>query len=305
MRFAVTLAAVMTTLSCGAPPDEEVQVSGAELGEPSGRCAGVAVREHRSLSVMTINLRRQEDDWERRLPLVAGEIARLGPVVIGLQEGMIIFGQAQRIADRVVELGGPRYHVVQAHKPGIIGWLTGEGIAVMSRWPIAASETIDLGSMRVAQLARIGLPSGAAFDMLNTHLENGQSPDKDAVRLAEARELARFADEHDACNVELLTGDFNTVPTAPATTQLVMQGFEDSYADVHGAADDGDTFPVALADGAFAQHATMRMDFVFHRRAGARSARAVDSTVCFTGADPGGFHASDHFGVMTTFEGDF
>lgn len=297
----VALIAGGVFLGCAADSGEVVSTDVAPLEQ--GRCTGANARERRALRVMTINLRRQEDDWERRLPLIAAEIAQRGPDVIGLQEVMIIFGAAERIVERVVQLGGPRYYISEHHKPGLLGWLTGEGIAVMSRWPIVASRTVDLGSMRTAQLARVALPSGATFDLFNTHLENGQTAEKDAVRLVEAQDLMRFVEREDVCNVAFLTGDFNTVPTSAAIEHITAHGFADSYAEVHGAVSAGEgTFPVALRDGAFEQHATMRMDLVLHKQAGGRTAHAVDSLVCFTAPDAGGFHASDHYGVMTTFD---
>jgi len=272
----------------------------------SGRCSGVAARERRSLEIMTINVRRDGDDWMRRFPLLADEIARLNPDVIGLQEVMITLGQAVALAELVALRGGPRYHVSQHYKPGFVGFVLGEGVAVLSRWPIVESRSIDLGLRRVAQLARIELPSGARIDVLNAHFENGSGADKDAVRLDQAELSLRFAEEQDQCNVTFFTGDFNTTATSPAIRRLLFGGFSDSYEAVHGASTSptGNTCPVVLREGAFAQQPEVRIDFVLRKRAGARTARPRDSIVAFKNHDAAGFYPSDHFGVMTTFDGE-
>lgn len=288
---------VPTVAACAAEPEtDEATAQAADLSDST-----CGAHEERTLDVMTINLRRDSDQMERRLPILAREIAQRNPDLVGMQEVMIVWRQAERLVDLVVEAGGPRYQLSQHHKPGVGGFLLGEGIAVLSRWPIIESRATDLGDMRTAQLARVALPSGARIAMFNTHLENGQTPEKDAVRKAEAGRLVRFVGDNAGCDVALLTGDFNSAPSAGAMQVVRANGFIDTEAAVHGG-DAGFTFPVALADGAFEQRPTMRIDFVLTRGADGRTARPVDSTVVFRTPDEKGFYASDHFGVLTSFQ---
>jgi hypothetical protein len=53
-----------------------------------GACGGDDPRDplETSLDVMTVNIRHDEDEWERRFELLADEIVRLDPDVIGVQE---------------------------------------------------------------------------------------------------------------------------------------------------------------------------------------------------------------------------
>lgn len=309
----LTLALAGGGCAAPAPGEPDDGVEGAESAESAesavtdpGRCAGVAVRDRRSLRVMTINVRHHADEPQRRFPLIADEIVRLGPDVVGMQEVLITFRQAEWLVDLIVARGGPRYHLSQHYKPGILGFLLGEGVAVLSRWPVVESRAVDLGARRVAQLARVELPSGARLDVLNTHLENGGGAAREAVRLDQAERAIRFADDNDACNVAVFTGDLNATPASSAVKRLVAAGFADTYEAVHGAASapGGNTCPVVLREGAFDQRPEVRIDFVLRKRAGARTARPVASVVAFANHDAEGFYPSDHFGVMTTFDGE-
>lgn len=300
MKTSIALACLFflpSVAACAAEPEtDEATAQAADLSGPT-----CGAHEARTLDVMTINLRRDSDQMERRLPILAREIALRHPDLIGMQEVMIVWRQAERLADLVVEAGGPRYQLSQHHKPGLGGFILGEGIAVLSRWPIVESRTTDLGDMRTAQLARVALPSGARIAMFNTHLENGQTPEKDAVRKNEAERLVRFIGDQAGCDVTFLTGDFNSTPSAAAMQVVRANGFIDSEEALHGGGA-GFTFPVALADGAFDQRPTMRIDFVLTRGANGRAATPVDSAVVFRHPDDKGFYASDHFGVLSSFQ---
>lgn len=299
MRATLSALILLLTTACAVEPASTDDAATAQTADLSGDPACHA-REDRALSVMTINLRRDSDQMERRLPILAKEIAKQDPDLVGMQEVMIVWRQAERLVDLIVEAGGPRYELSQHHKPGVYGFLTGEGIAVLSRWPIVESKSVDLGAVRTAQLARVALPSGAHIAMFNTHLENGQTPEKEAIRKDEAERLVRFVGESAGCDASFLTGDFNSVPSGAAMQLVLANGFVDSAAAVHDASA-GPTFPVALADGAFEQHATMRIDFVLTRGTSGREARPVESSVVFREPDAKGFYGSDHFGVLSTF----
>ena len=77
---------------------------------------------------MTLNLRHDSDDWKRRFPLIADEIVRLDPDIIGLQEIEIADDQAEYLNDLISRRGHAKYKLHQRRKPGLRGFFTGEGV---------------------------------------------------------------------------------------------------------------------------------------------------------------------------------
>jgi endonuclease/exonuclease/phosphatase family metal-dependent hydrolase len=254
-----------------------------------------------TLKVMSINLRHDVDMPERRLPLLADEIVRLSPDLIGLQEIEIMVDQGYELLAQIADRGGPAYQQYQHLKWGDIGALTGEGVGIFSRFPIAESDVYDLQEgLRVAVWTRVEVQPGYFLDLYNTHLE---AEGTDLSRVGQLNLVLEFmalnGDEH----IRLLTGDMNSTDETMAIGTLRDAGFVDTYADVHGpdANTSGATSPIVLMEGA-AQNPTRRIDYVFVEEPGpARAAiDATESIVCFENADATGFYPSDHLGVMTT-----
>ncbi|MBX3196990.1 MAG: endonuclease/exonuclease/phosphatase family protein [Labilithrix sp.] len=299
----VVVAALASVLGACAVETDEDEPVGEETQEVStGRCVGTRAKTTAMVRVMTVNLRHDSDQWQRRFELIADEIARLDPDVIGLQEIEIADDQANRLNALLAKRGHAKYHVFAKRKSGVRGFFTGEGVGVMSRWPIVEKHHEDTGEMRISVLARVKHPSGGFIDVANTHLDHRGGADGDARRDDQARQTVDLVDRHDDCWPAVLTGDMNATESSPALVRFKNAGFVDSYRDVHGAdaARTGNTSSVALRDGAFTQNPKKRIDFVLGRSAGRRTVTAVDSLVCFKNHDAKGFYPSDHFGVMTT-----
>lgn len=300
---AVVLGALSLSACAVDVDDEEVGTDVEEVA--SGRCAGTRATKTARVKVMTANLRHDSDQWKRRFALIADEIDRLDPDIIGLQEVEIGDDQADALNDLLERRGHARYHVYQKRKSGFIGFFTGEGVGIMSRWPIVEKKHEDLGEMRIALFARVKHPSGGYIDVLDTHLHAGGGEDGHAERLEQAEQTVDLADRNDDCWPAVLTGDMNARPGSAAIDHFVASGFVDSYLRVHGAeatAKTGNTSSIVLRDGAFTQNPKNRIDFVFGRSAGKRSLRPVSSEVCFKNHDAKGFYPSDHLGVMTTYD---
>lgn len=282
--------------------DEDVESDAEEI--TSGRCGGTSVTRTVRVKVMTINLRNDSDEWKRRFPLIAAEIDRLEPDIIGLQEIEIADDAAEHLNDLLAARGHAKYNLFQKRKPGIRGFFTGEGVGIMSRWPIVEKHHEDLPEMRVSVLARIKHPSGGFIDMTNTHLHHMGGAEADGIRLEEAKQTIDLVDRNDDCWPTFLTGDMNTTESSQALKQFVSAGFVDSYRKVHGAetATTGNTSPIVLREGAFTQNPRKRIDFVYGRSAGGRTVKPVESVVGLRNHDGKGFYPSDHLGVMTTFD---
>ncbi|MFO0741149.1 MAG: endonuclease/exonuclease/phosphatase family protein [Labilithrix sp.] len=307
-RFAaLALVSVLATAlgGCASEPgtDEVTETSGAEVS--TGRCAGTIATKTATIKVMTVNLRHDVDQWERRFDLIADEIVRLDPDVIGTQEVEINEDQADKLNDRLAKRGHAKYELSTKRKSGVKGFFTGEGIAIMSRWKIVEKQHEDIGEARVSIYARLQHPNGGFIDIIDTHLDSAGGADGDANRLDESKQTVDLTNRNDDCFPTFLTGDFNSGETGPAVTTFQAAGFVDSYKTVHGAeytAKNGNTSSVKLAEGAFDQSPKHRIDYVLSRNAGGRTIRPISSEVVFKNHDAKGFYPSDHFGVITTFE---
>jgi endonuclease/exonuclease/phosphatase family metal-dependent hydrolase len=261
-----------------------------------------------TLEVMTVNIRHDVDEWERRFELLADEIVRLDPDIIGVQEIEIQIDQSAALLDLVAERGGADYEYYDHLKWEPSGVLTGEGIGIYSRFPILASDTANLGEGgRVTVWSRIEVEPDYTVDMYNTHLESGDVPGRtgDEIRTEQAMFSIDFIEATRTSPVGFFTGDLNATPDTDAYEVLVDGGLVDSYLAVHGdeTATTGNTSPIVLAEGA-EQDPTRRIDFVFGFTDPDEEDALVtptDSTICFENADADGFYPTDHLGVMSTF----
>ena len=277
----------------------------------AGACGGDDPRAplETSLEVMTVNVRHDVDEWERRFELIADEIVRLDPDLIGLQEIEIAAEQSQALLELIAERGGADYELYEQLKWHPVGVLTGEGIGIMSRYPIVESNVADLGEQgRVTVWTRVDLGDGYEVDMYNTHLESGDVGERpgDEVRTEQAMRTLAFIEETGSAPVAFLTGDLNATDDTDAYNVLIEGQLIDSYPAVHGdaTAETGNTSPIVLMEGA-EQDPDRRIDYVFSR-VHPDEQRAVatpsESIICFENADDAGFYPSDHLGVMTTFD---
>jgi beta-glucosidase len=257
------------------------------------------------LDVVTINLRHDVDEWERRFDLIADEIVRLDPDLVGLQEIEITeVDQTSALRSRIAERGGADYEFYEELKIWPYGALTGEGVGILSRFPIAETGLKDLiDGGRVAVWARVEVEEGYQVDMFNTHLETEASTEMtaDEVRTAQAGLVLDLMASAEGEHPQILTGDMNTTDETEAYDVYVSGGLSDSFRAVHGDETDtiGATSPIVLMEGA-EQDPHNRIDFIF--ASDGESVTATDSVVCFQNHDQAGFYPSDHLGVMTSFD---
>lgn len=305
----MVLAAMLGATGCAAETGEEDLIGETGDAVTAGRCSGTTGARSETVKVMTVNLRHDVDQWERRFDLIADEIVRLDPDVIGMQEVefFLTSNQADKLNDRIAKRGHAKYNLYTKRKSGLAGLATGEGIAIASRWKITEKNHEDIGEKRVTIHARIEHPRGGFIDMLNTHLEAGGGEEGNADRDDEMRQSIDLANRNDDCHATFFTGDMNAKEDSDPLQRVFKAGFVDSFKAVHGAntAKIGNTSSVKLADGAFEQNPKNRIDFILARSAGGRTITATDAVVGFKNHDAKGFYPSDHFGVMTTFRVKF
>jgi endonuclease/exonuclease/phosphatase family metal-dependent hydrolase len=310
LAFVGPLALVMAACAADGAPEDEGASSGllaSSSQDVTTGCSGTtSTGPTATVKVMSINLRHDSDEWERRFEMIADEIVRLDPDLVGMQEVEIGKDQANKLNDLLAARGHAKYNLFTKRKSGFSGFFTGEGIGIMSRWPIVEKEHEDIGEMRVSVFVRVKHPSGKLIDMADTHLDHHGGPQGDADRDDEAKQTIDLLNRNTGCNPTFLTGDMNAKEESPALKRFFAAGLADSYRAVHGdeTPTTGNTSPIKLAEGA-EQNPRNRIDFILGRSAGGRTVTPTDSLVCFKNHDAKGFYPSDHLGVMTTYDVKF
>jgi endonuclease/exonuclease/phosphatase family metal-dependent hydrolase len=271
-----------------------------------GRDSAAGEYNELTLKVMTINLRHHADWWEDRFPLIADEIVRLDPDIIGLQEVSIGMDQSavllSLIKQKSGEEQGKTYNKYERLKTGFEA-VSGEGISIYSRYPIVEKDFADLKNGRVVLFTRISVADGLDIDMYNTHLHHMGG---DETRLPQAKKIVAFEKRNSSGNIVFLTGDMNAKPESETIAAYLQAGFEDTYVQAHGekAEEYGLTSAIRLEkgrDGAD-QNPRSRIDYVFVKPStGGPTVKTLESVVCFRNHNEEGLYPSDHLGVMTTF----
>jgi len=249
------------------------------------------------LRVVSYNLRHDVDWWEQRFPLIADEIVKLKPDLLGLQEVEVGIGQGETLRDMIRERDPALdYHLYRELKSGVAA-ASGEGIGLLSRRPLGPLARHDLAEGRVLIHARIDFGSGLSVDLFNTHLD---SRGDDQHRYAQAKDVALYMDEQAAAGLSLLTGDLNDTPGSRAVQHLVDSGLEDAYRVKHGDRADqtGATSPILLRQEPVEQHPSRRIDYVLYRTEGEVNVEVSSAAVAFDQPDATGLYPSDHLGVV-------
>jgi endonuclease/exonuclease/phosphatase family metal-dependent hydrolase len=183
--------------------------------------------------------------------------------------------------------GALRYRVLRRGKTGLLrAW---EGVGVLSRVPVVATSSLDLGAnARVAQRVTVRPPEGGLLDVYTTHLGGPE-----ALRLAQVRRILDWMDARPPIPAVLL-GDFNSRPGSP-TIDLVGSRLRSAYADVHGQ-EPPRTVPTPLHRRGTGPGSVL--DFIFVNEL----LEVRDARVAFDRVDPTDptLAASDHYGLMAT-----
>ena len=244
------------------------------------------------MSVVTLNLWHDKADWPARQAHILATLRELQPDVIALQEVLQhaqLPNQAQTLADGL----GYRYLFASVDAPEAERRY---GNAILTRHPILAHDSKPLQPLddyRSVAHARIALGDDT-LDVYATHLHH--TVEGGAIRRAQVADLMAWIEATAPADATLVLGDFNTAADAPELAVLRAR-FRDAYGAIHpDAASDASehgTLNPAM------QHAPLRIDHVLFdpRGLSVRSARRL-----FDAPMADGGWASDHFGVLATFE---
>jgi len=274
--------------------------------------AAPAEADERALRLVTFNVLHggpwssfTGDDLqlESRLAMVIEGLRALDPDVVALQESPIT-RQRGDVAARIAQaLGLVHVHARATERVfplrvlgrlivGALGFV--EGPAILSRFPIAATEVYDLPRCqrwfdpRVALRADIQTPAGV-IAVFSTHTS------RDDCQTRRVAELAGGPNGRPA----VVMGDLNTGETAPALGAFRDHGFVDLF---RAANPDTPGLTVWQRIEAPAPTVFRRVDYVFVKAGDGREATAVSARLVLniprTRDDGGALWPSDHYGVF-------
>lgn len=240
---------------------------------------------------------------ESRLALIIEGLRALDPDVVALQESPITRRRGDVAARIAQALGLVHVHARATERVfplrvlgrlivGALGFV--EGPAILSRFPIAATEVYDLPRCqrwfdpRVALRADIQTPAGVVA-VFSTHTARDD---------CQTRRVAELAGEPNG-RPAVVMGDFNTGETAPALAAFRDHGFVDLF---RAANPDTPGLTVWQRIEAPAPTVFRRVDYVFVKAGDGREATAVSARLVLntpgTRDDGGALWPSDHYGVF-------
>lgn len=253
--------------------------------------------------VMTLNIWNYNDPWQARRDLIAACVNDIAPDIVGFQE---IRRDDNRAPDdqahQITALLREEYHCV--YRPAMTferAPLHEEGLAILSRWPIAAWDAVELtrdpgderdNHQRILLHGEAATPVGP-LHFFNTHWSlSEQARGRNA---AEVRALiARFAGTAPV----VLVGDLNSLPdgsgvqTLFAPTDAGQALLTDAWAAMH---------PDQPGFTHRSDRPTHRIDYIACNFGGERFGSLLD--VRLACAEPtDGLFPSDHVGIVADFE---
>jgi endonuclease/exonuclease/phosphatase family metal-dependent hydrolase len=261
------------------------------------------------LRVLTWNLWWRHGPWEDRLPAILDAVAALDPDVACFQEVWAEEGAGDSLAARIADrLGG--FSSVESSR--LVVDSVRFGNAVVSRWPIAGSEVLDLPApttseeLRTCLRADLETPDGPV-QVFSTHLN--WRFDESHVRQEQVQAICSFvAASSPRTYPPVLCGDFNAVPDSDEIRMLTGRVavpverlvFHDAWEVAGDPADRGLTWSNANPYACLDLEPDRRIDYVFvgWPKAGGRGHVENCRVV---GTEPvDGVVPSDHYGVLAT-----
>ena len=246
---------------------------------------------------------------EERLALVTGELRALAPDIVGLQEASIARGRGNVAARLGTALGLHWAHASATRRVSGLPWIDRlivwginfeEGPAILSRFPITATEIVDLPRCqrfyepRVMLHATVQTPRGP-LDVFSTHTAH------DACQV---RRVAEVVSAHRGPLPALVVGDFNATDTADWMAELGRaHGFVDAF---RAAQPDARGATVWQQPDGPASTVRRRVDYIFVVPNGSPAPHVHESRVILDSParrpDGTTLWPSDHYGVLAELD---
>ena len=259
-------------------------VAGCRPGAP--RAGDILPDEPAEISVVTLNIWHDRDNWPARLGYIVRELQRLDPDVIGLQE-VIQRDTLPNQAATIARMLGYDFHFTSVDpedRPQRYG------NAVLTKHTISGRNwkaLLPLNDYRTVAHARITLGS-REVDVYDTHLHH--TAEGGAIRQEQIEDLLGFIRSTRGGGPVIVMGDFNA-PTEAPEMGLMNILYADAYSSIHtdAAARARTTLNTELG------HTARRIDHIFFERG---RFEPISADIILDRRDASGVWASDHFGVV-------
>jgi endonuclease/exonuclease/phosphatase family metal-dependent hydrolase len=249
-----------------------------------------------------------DQQLERRFAIVAGELQRLKPEIVALQEASIGRRRGNVAARLAPRLGLEHVHARATDRVfpiHALGWLATRGIgfaegpAILSRYPIVESEIFNLPRCRrwydprVLLGATVRTPAGD-IRVYSTHTS------RDDCQIARIGEIVTARGNG---LPSFVMGDFNTADSMAPMEALRANGFIDVFREANTGTSGATVWQPVDAPTA---SATRRVDFVLALPGRQHGVRVLDSKVVLDtpvrDVSGGTLWPSDHYGVFAIVE---
>ncbi|WP_244875147.1 endonuclease/exonuclease/phosphatase family protein [Xanthomonas cannabis] len=271
-----------------------------DQAKPRGAAAVVAgsgpatasTAQAREMTLVTLNLHHDREDWPGRRAHIAKELRQLAPDVIALQE---VIERRGSVENQAIWLARKLGYAVIFVSVDPVGAPKRYGNALLSRRKVLARHERllqPLDDYRVAAHLQIDV-DGQPVNVYVTHLNERADARGTATRTRQVGDLLEFISSTSAQAPVVIAGDFNTAADA-LDLQALRKGYGDSYGSVHRTSDvTVSTLNMHIFDK------PARIDHVFFQqnRLLAREARILFDTPYAEGR-----WASDHYGVWVRLQ---
>jgi endonuclease/exonuclease/phosphatase family metal-dependent hydrolase len=225
-------------------------------------------------------------DSKSNIDRVVDWVIKMKPDVISFNEIMLYASsnQCQIIIDKLKARTGQTWYYNWAQKWGAS---SGEGSAIMSRFPLESVDDHLLSYQRAVAQARI-LVNGRHINLFATHLDHLYS----SRRLTQVKEVKSWASGF--AEQRIVIGDFNGWPGSTEIYEMARD-YYDAWAEAVKA-----NTEITYPDNPNGNTRRSRIDYVWYSRGA--SALVLKSAQVYDTRDASGLKPSDHNPLVATFE---
>jgi len=163
-----------------------------------------------------LNMEKDCHRWDIRRHMIVDQLAAVAPDIFGMNEISIPRQTARWMQAQASERIGHRYALVQQTKPN--GGTKIEAEGVLTRFPILETSNLDYQAYGyVALVARMEIEE-RLVDVYVTHLY--RSAGEESLRVFQVSQLLEWIDSRDDVDAQIVCGDFNAMPDAPAAKRM-------------------------------------------------------------------------------------
>ncbi len=172
-----------------------------------------------SFRVAFLNLEQDHRRWEQRRNLIAAQLAELAPDIFAMNEICVPKQTGRWLQSEASARTGRRFALVQQTKTNSGSQVEGEG--VLTQFRILETGNFDYRTLDyVALVARLEI-EGRTLDVYVTHLF--MSRGDESLRLFQVQQLLEWIASRDDADAQIVCGDFNAPPNAPAALRMAEE----------------------------------------------------------------------------------